>query len=97
MRPKIDIRSLARVHTETAINTLKSIASSRKAAHAARVAAAVALLDRGWGKPAQFIEHTGDVKIERIERVIVDEQGLQPIIDEPGHVVNKTADGETIN
>ncbi len=31
-----------------------------KAPAAARVTAAVALLDRGWGKPKETVEHTGD-------------------------------------
>jgi hypothetical protein len=52
-----DIRSLARSHTETAINTLKGIMQQLDAPPAARVAAACALLDRGWGKPPQA--HTG--------------------------------------
>jgi len=51
-----EIKSLARLHTETALNTLKSIASSNSAADSARVAAAVALLDRGWGKATQYVE-----------------------------------------
>jgi hypothetical protein len=38
--------------------TLVDIAKQTKAAPAARVAAASALLDRGWGKPAQAIEAT---------------------------------------
>jgi hypothetical protein len=29
----------------------------------ARVAAAQALLDRGWGKPSQAIEHQGDQRL----------------------------------
>jgi hypothetical protein len=55
-RPKIieDIRDLAREHTETAINALVQIAESGKQ-ESARVAAASALLDRGWGKPTQPI------------------------------------------
>jgi hypothetical protein len=53
-RPKIieDIRDLAREHTQTAINALVRIAESGKQ-ESARVAAASALLDRGWGKPTQ--------------------------------------------
>ena len=53
-RPKIieDIRDLAREHSATAINTLVQIAESGKQ-ESARVAAASALLDRGWGKPTQ--------------------------------------------
>jgi hypothetical protein len=54
-----DIRSLARSHTGTAIRTLVGIMRQQKAPPAARVAAASAILDRGWGKPAQTLEHTG--------------------------------------
>jgi hypothetical protein len=53
-----DIRSLARAHTDTAINTLAGIMREKEAPPAARVAAAQALLDRGWGKPAQTMEMT---------------------------------------
>ncbi len=52
------IRSLARKHTKSALRTLVGIAGQAKAPAAARVSAAVALLDRGWGKPAQH--HDGD-------------------------------------
>lgn len=45
------------------------------APHAARVSAAQAILDRGWGKPAQAIvggdEDDNPVKIETIRRIIV--------------------------
>lgn len=68
-----DIRSLARSHTESAINTLAGIMNKDGAPEAARVAAANSLLDRGWGKAAQPI--SGDAEnplqvIQRIERVI---------------------------
>ncbi len=53
-----EIRSLARAHTETAINALVGIMNQKKAPPAARVSAANALLDRGWGKPTQ--PHTDD-------------------------------------
>lgn len=46
-----DIRSLARNHTTKALSTLASIMNEPKSPAAARVAAANALLDRGWGKP----------------------------------------------
>lgn len=49
------IKSLARAHTETAINVLAGIMEQPSAPESARVAASVALLDRGWGKPAQAI------------------------------------------
>jgi len=53
-----DIRSLARAHTETAINVLAGIMQQADAPPAARVAAVNSLLDRGWGKPPQ--PHDGD-------------------------------------
>lgn len=60
-RPKSDhqITELARKHTDLALNTLAEIAGDKKATHSARVAAATALLDRGWGKPRQALEHSG--------------------------------------
>lgn len=72
-RAVTEIRSLARSYTRTAINVLVGVMRSKDATHTARVAAANAILDRGWGKPAQALE-TRDGAIElihRIERVIV--------------------------
>jgi hypothetical protein len=68
-----EIRSLARSHTRTAINVLVGVMRSEDATHAARVAAANAILDRGWGKAAQALETRDGVieLIHRIERVIV--------------------------
>lgn len=54
-RAPADIRSLARAHTPTAISTLAGIMRQPKAPASARVAAAEALLNRGWGKPSQPI------------------------------------------
>ncbi len=51
-----EIRDIARQHTETAINTLVKIMSDSDATPSSRVGAAVALLDRAWGRPAQTIE-----------------------------------------
>lgn len=70
----IEIRSLARSHTRSAILALAGVMRSKDATHAARVSAANALLDRGWGKPPQAIENGEDGALElihRIERVIV--------------------------
>jgi hypothetical protein len=53
-----DIRSLARSHTEKALNVLAGIMQQEDAPAAARVSAAQALLDRGWGKPAQTVDMT---------------------------------------
>jgi hypothetical protein len=60
-RPKdeLGLRELARTKTRKAIETLESIMTNKKAAAAARVTAACALLDRGWGKPTQRQELSG--------------------------------------
>jgi hypothetical protein len=52
-----DLRSLARAHTELSVQTLAGIARNGTSEQA-RVAAAQALLDRGWGKAIQ--PHTGE-------------------------------------
>ncbi len=69
-----EIRSLARSHTRTAINVLVGVMRSKDATHTARVSAANAILDRGWGKAAQALETSDNGALElihRIERVIV--------------------------
>ncbi|MET3839764.1 hypothetical protein [Bradyrhizobium sp. OAE829] len=69
-----DIRSLARSQTKTAINVLVKIMQSKDATPAARVSAANAVLDRGWGKAAQPSESDNEVPggpPQRIERHIV--------------------------
>lgn len=56
-RPKNneDVRSLARMHTETAIAALVLVLEDKQAPPSARVSAATAILDRGWGKPVQAL------------------------------------------
>jgi hypothetical protein len=69
-----EIRSIARSHTRTAINVLVGVMKAKDATPAARVSAATAILDRGWGKPVQALENGGNGALElihRIERVIV--------------------------
>jgi hypothetical protein len=58
-----EIRSLARSHTRTALNVLVRIMRSKDATAAARVSAANAILDRGWGKAPQAIQN-GDGALE---------------------------------
>nr|WP_249797765.1 hypothetical protein [Bradyrhizobium sp. 199] len=68
-----EIRSLARSHTRTALKVLVGIMRSDDATPAARLSAANAILDRGWGKAAQPLESGEEVveTIHRVERVIV--------------------------
>lgn len=53
-----DIRTLAKTWSEDAIATLAEVMKDKAAPPNARVVAAQALLDRGWGKSAQIIEAT---------------------------------------
>jgi hypothetical protein len=69
-----EIRSLARSHSRTALNVLVGVMRSKDATAAAKVSAANAILDRGWGRAAQAIQNGDDGAFElihRIERVIV--------------------------
>ena len=54
-RPKVlgDVQELARQQSPEAINTLVAIMQNEKAPPAARVAAANARVDRGYGTPTQ--------------------------------------------
>lgn len=56
---KASIEQLARAHTPVAIAALVRIVKSKVLPPAAIVSAAVALLDRGYGKPRQAVEHSG--------------------------------------
>ncbi len=71
------IRELAREKTETAIQTLIQVCETGES-EAARVAAANAILDRGWGKPTQPLDGDGEggpIKVQAIEWRIVDPAG----------------------
>jgi len=61
-----EITELARAHTADAIATLVAICRDG-ASESARVAAANALLDRGYGRPPQAIEH--EVRQTTVARV----------------------------
>jgi hypothetical protein len=59
-RPKgtAHVATLARAYTEEAILKLVAIMRNAKAATTSQAAAAIALLDRGYGRPAQATEVT---------------------------------------
>ena len=61
-RPKAlrEVEELARQETPAAMQTLATIHRNKKAPYAARVAAANALLDRGWGKARQALDFGSD-------------------------------------
>lgn len=47
------LTDLARDHTERAVTALVDVLDSADASDAAKVSAATAILDRGWGRPKQ--------------------------------------------
>ncbi len=73
-----DVADAARELTVDAINTLADIMKNPNAPAAARISAAQALLDRGYGKPAQAIEvsaqpdltHLSVEDLETLERIL---------------------------
>jgi hypothetical protein len=68
-RAPTDIRSLARSHTQIALKILAGIAKDGTS-DSARVAAAVALLDRGWGKPTASVDPEGDNVVVTIRQFV---------------------------
>jgi hypothetical protein len=81
-RPKaaLDVQALARQYTEQAVRTL--VEALRDPRH--KVAAATALLDRGWGKPTVTVHSQHDVNMlhliaaQAIGADLVQELGLTP-------------------
>jgi hypothetical protein len=73
-RAAAEIKALARKHSRAAVKVLAAIMNNEEGPATARVSAAQALLDRGWGKAAQPLagEEGGLPILARIERVIVD-------------------------
>jgi hypothetical protein len=89
-----DIRSLARAHTDTAIKTLAGIMQQSEAPHSARVSAAVALLDRGWGKPHQ----TSDVTVRKvIARELADDELANIALGGGEGAADETVDPSQLN
>ena len=86
-QPK-DLRSLARLHTEGAVQTLSGIMYEPKCPPSARVQAAGLLLERGWGKAAQPITGEDGGEITIVIRRLMDEDAAKTI---EGRVV-KTID-----
>jgi hypothetical protein len=58
----VGLRDLAREHTTTALETLVAIMTNPKATCTSRVAAANALLDRGYGRPESSVNAKVETK-----------------------------------
>jgi len=57
-----ELRALAKEYTPEALATLVQVMRTSES-DAARVTAANSVLDRGYGKPPQALEHTGDITL----------------------------------
>lgn len=71
---KRDLMEMAKDHGETALAVLVEIATNKQASEGARVSAANALLDRGYGKPTQTVDNKssdGSMTPTKIEIVAV--------------------------
>lgn len=58
----LEIEAAAKEFAGDALAALKKVATKGRS-EGARVAAATALLDRGYGRPRQSIEHSGSVEL----------------------------------
>jgi hypothetical protein len=67
-RPKlvVAVAELARERTTEAIETLTAIMRDRKATASARVSAAVAILERAWGKAPQTIDLRREIDLKEL-------------------------------
>lgn len=81
-----NVRVIARHHTASMIRVLAKIATSPRASYPARVAAAVALLDRGWGRPAQTLQSADDGELRITVRQII--EGTATVVDDPNDPVS---------
>jgi hypothetical protein len=79
-----DVKALAQECAPEAISTLKTIMLSTKMPPAARLGAATALLDRGYGKPGQGIDLTLGWNLGRLSDAELDQlEALMTIMTEP--------------
>ena len=77
------LRDAARAHTEQAIKTLVAVMTNKQAPAASQVAAACALLDRGYGRPSQSFEIPGDTANAMLGSLQVMFVNTERMIDQP--------------
>lgn len=94
----VHVRILAAQFTEQAIQTLAEIMQDKGAPPVARIVAANALLDRGWGKPAQPIEHVveqmSDEELRQRVDAIMSHKEQRPLFPEP-EIIDARLDDDT--
>ena len=67
-----DVKAAACELTPQRLGRYKEVMENKKAPPAARVTAATAILDRGWGKPKETLETTGQPAfVQLVERALM--------------------------
>jgi hypothetical protein len=61
-----DVKELAKELTPKAMTALEGVLDNEKAPAAAKVSAAIAILDRGWGKPRETVDVTHRKTLEEL-------------------------------
>ena len=89
------VKELARQHTAEAISLLSRIMNDPKEPAAARVRAAEALLDRGWGRPAQQI--SGEFNLNRDVRDYSTAELLAFLASHPGSGQDEPTESESLH
>ena len=86
-----EIASLARAHTETVIKMLAGIVTREDAPPASRIAAGLALLDRGWGKPTQSVNLNDERRSWEIVNEIIDPEThevVELVVERDGEMIS---------
>ena len=78
-----DVKAAAREMTPEALSTLQTVMNDPKAPPAARVGAATAVLDRGWGRPTQSIEGQVGLTFERMILMATEREERQTCLPWP--------------
>jgi len=83
-----DVIALARSHSLAAISTLAKIMRNERAAPAARISAATALLERGYGKAKQEVE----IQTPNLDRLTDDElDALERLMEKAAEAAGQSA------
>jgi hypothetical protein len=74
-----DAKAASRDMTPKALATLKQVMDDPKSPPAARIGAATAVLDRGWGRPTQVIEGQVGLTFERMILMAIEREERQSL------------------
>lgn len=82
-KPKVhnlrDVRAMAREYTELALETLVEVCANPDEKGSARVAAANAIIDRGWGKAPQTVVVEGEVDVTNLDKAGLDQLTMREV------------------